>query len=79
LAIAPQAITLETVMNILEGVTAPLDCLEEPSDCTLSIVCAQREMWSSVEAAIRGILRSTTINDLAERQKILVKNKLVVA
>ena len=79
LAISPEEITLETVMNILEGVSAPLDCLEVPSDCTLSIVCAQREMWSSVEEAIRGVLRSTTISDLSDRQKILIQNKLAVA
>lgn len=79
LARSPQEITLEMVMNILEGATAPFDCLDEPSECTLSVVCAQREMWSSVEEAVRGILRATTIRDLADRQKILVENRLTAA
>lgn len=71
LARPPSEITLTMVMNTLEGPAAPLDCLDEPGECTLSGACAQREMWRSVEEAFELVLHSTTIGDLATRQRQL--------
>jgi Rrf2 family protein len=71
LARAPQEISLEMVMVGLEGTAAPLDCITEPTECTLSNVCAQRDVWRSVENAVHSVLSSTTIADLANRQRRL--------
>jgi Rrf2 family protein len=71
LAKAPHDISLGMVMASLEGTAAPLDCMDEPTECTLSSICAQREVWRSVEDAVHGVLSSTTIADLANRQKRL--------
>ena len=69
LAKAPSEISLGMVMAGLEGTAAPLDCIAEPTECTLSSICAQREVWRSVEEAVHSVLSATTIADLANRQK----------
>ena len=71
LAKLPDDITLNMVMDTLEGTAAPLDCLDTPSECTLSDTCAQRDVWHSVEEAVQSILSATTISDLAHRQQQL--------
>ena len=71
LAKAPSEISLGMVMAGLEGTTAVLDCITEPAECTLSDICAQRDVWKSVEEAVHSVLSSTTIADLANRQKRL--------
>ncbi len=71
LAKAPHEISLGMVMAGLEGTAAPLDCIDEPAECNLSRICAQREVWRSVEDAVQSVLNSTTIADLANRQERL--------
>jgi Rrf2 family protein len=71
LAKAPHEISLGMVMAGLEGTAAPLDCMTDPTECTLSSVCAQREVWRSVEDAVHSVLSATTIADLANRQERL--------
>lgn len=71
LARPPEEISLGDVMAVLEGRSSPLDCIEEPSECTLSAVCAQRELWRDVEDAIQGLLNTTSIAKLASRQLVL--------
>jgi len=57
----PYQVTLAMGMNALSDTpTAPVNCILEPDDCTLSAACAQREVWQSVEEAIDGILNTTT-------------------
>ena len=68
LARAPEEISLGMVIAGLEGTAAPLDCITEPTECTLYSICAQREVWRSVEDAVHSVLSSTTIADLANRQ-----------
>jgi Rrf2 family protein len=71
LAKAPNEISLGMVMAGLEGTAASLDCIDEPAECTLSSICAQRDVWRSVEDVVQSVLSSTTIADLANRQKRL--------
>ena len=71
LAIAPEEISLGMVISGLEGETALLECITEPDCCTFSSICAQREVWSTVEDVIQGVLKSTSIADLVSRQEEL--------
>lgn len=61
-------ITLSDVLATLEGRSAPLDCIDDSSECVLSGTCAQRDIWRGVEDAIQAVLRGTTIADLIARQ-----------
>ncbi|MBI2164847.1 MAG: Rrf2 family transcriptional regulator [Chloroflexi bacterium] len=71
LAAPPEKIALQAVITTLEGHLAPLECLNEPTVCTLSSACSQREVWRSVEEAVQSVLSSTSIADLANRQREL--------
>jgi Rrf2 family cysteine metabolism transcriptional repressor len=54
LARAPEAITVGEVYRVLEGEGT---CAREP-------VCLSRGIWARVQAAILGVLDSTTLDDL---------------
>ena len=63
----PEAITVGEVYRILEGEVAPVDCTAEdylPGTCARDLVCMSRSIWDRVQAAILGVLDSTTLDDL---------------
>jgi Rrf2 family protein len=67
LARPPEAITVGDVYRILEGEVAPVDCTAEdylPGTCGREPVCLSRSIWARVQAAILGVLDSTTLDDL---------------
>ena len=73
LAMEPQDIDLNMVMNTLDNNVSPLDCLINPNDCAFSESCAQQEVWKSVEEAVREVLHNITLSDLAQRQRYLAQ------
>jgi Rrf2 family protein len=67
LARSPEAITVGEVYRVLEGEVAPVDCTAEdylPGTCSRELVCLSRSIWERVQAAILGVLDSTTLADL---------------
>jgi Rrf2 family protein len=72
LAKSPEEISLGDIMGTLEGRSVPLDCMDEPAECTLSSICAQREVWRGVEEAIQQVLGTTSVADLVGRQRDLI-------
>ncbi len=71
LALLPSEINLSMVMNTLDGNFSPLECITYPNDCIFADSCAQQEIWRTVAEAIQGVLSSTTLADLAQRQTLL--------
>jgi len=69
LAKAPEEIKLSEVIQILEGSIAPTECVNNPKICTRSELCATRDIWSELNKAMNGVLESTTLQDLVERQR----------
>ena len=69
LAKQPTKISLGMIINSLEGNPVPLDCINTPDECGVYTVCAQREVWESVDKAIIQVLDATSISDLASRQR----------
>ncbi len=65
----PDELRVSEVVVALEGPIMPLDCLEESSQCSRSGGCAQREMWEDVQGAIQRVLDSTTIGQLAAKDR----------
>ncbi|MEX2430285.1 MAG: Rrf2 family transcriptional regulator [Dehalococcoidia bacterium] len=72
-------ITLDDVVATLEGRSAPLDCIEDAAECALSDGCAQRGIWRDVEEAVHAVLSTTTIGDLASRQRPQASSPVMVA
>jgi len=69
LAKLPEEIRLSEVIQLLEGSLAPVECVNNPGICAHSELCATRDIWSELKKAISGVLESTSLQDLVERQK----------
>ena len=69
LAKPPEEIRLSEVIQLLEGSIAPVECVNNPRICTRSELCVTRDIWGELKKAMNGVLESTTLQDLAERQK----------
>ena len=65
----PSEIKLSEVIQVLEGSIAPVDCINNPDVCHRSASCATRDVWSEMKEAMSQVLDSTTLQDLAERQR----------
>ena len=69
LAKSPEEIQLSEVIRLLEGSIAPVDCINNPGICSRSSFCVTRDIWGEMKKAMDGVLESTTLQDLVERQK----------
>ncbi|HEY82815.1 MAG TPA: Rrf2 family transcriptional regulator [Dehalococcoidia bacterium] len=69
LARPPEEIKLSEVMQLIEGSSALMECIDNPEVCGRSPSCATREVWSELGAMISGVLDGITLRDLMERQK----------
>jgi len=65
----PEEVGLDEVVQLLEGSLAPVECVDNPEVCSRSDLGAVRDIWGEMKKAMEGVLRSTTLQDLAERQK----------
>ncbi len=70
LAIVPDDINLSMVINTLEGLSPPIDCIDGTLACTWSSHCVQQEVWKAIDQATHKVLDATTIGELAKRQKL---------
>lgn len=62
-------ITLSEIIRLLEGSTAPVECVDRPDLCSQSGICATRDIWTEIMDAIDNVLNATTLQDLVERQR----------
>jgi len=69
LARPPEEIKLSEVIGLLEGSIAPVECVTDPKYCPRSDFCVTRDIWGELKKAMNGVLESTTLRDLVERQK----------
>jgi Rrf2 family transcriptional regulator, cysteine metabolism repressor len=69
LARPARKIKLIEIIQLLEGPIAPVECVSNPGICTRAPSCATRDVWSDLAQAMYGVLESTTLQDLVERQK----------
>ena len=65
----PREIKLSEVIQLLEGSTAPVKCLDSPEICSRSRLCVTRDVWGELQQAIDRVLETTTLQDLVEREK----------
>lgn len=68
LAKYPREITVLDVAEVLEGGLEPVPCVPS-ADCERAGECAARDMWCELDNAIRELLRSYTMEKLAEIYK----------
>jgi len=71
LAREPKEISLKKIVDILEGESCLVHCVNEPSSCTRTVICPIRDIWLTVGEKISETLDETTLDQLAasSRQK----------
>ncbi|MCJ7605497.1 MAG: Rrf2 family transcriptional regulator [Dehalococcoidales bacterium] len=68
LAKKPEHIHLGEVTRLLEGTTAPVECISNPEVCDRAASCVTRDVWSQLNDVIDEFLQSKTLQDLVEDQ-----------
>ena len=69
LAKPPDQITLSQIMKLLEGSTSLVECVDNPKLCSRAELCVTRDIWDEMNKVMNGVMESTTLQDLVERQK----------
>jgi Rrf2 family transcriptional regulator, cysteine metabolism repressor len=69
LAKKPGDIKLMEITKLLEGTLALVECVDHPDVCKRSSKCVARDVWSELKTVMDRVLETTTLQDLAERQK----------
>ena len=64
LARPPEDISAWEVVQAMEGSLAPVPCVEDTLACSHAGACGTESLWHRVDAAVRGVLGSTTLADL---------------
>ncbi len=68
LALPPSEVSLNDVIETLEGPLALVDCVSEPRVCKRSSSCVTRDVWSDVSEALHRILKSITLEEMVKRK-----------
>jgi Rrf2 family protein len=71
LAMVSDDIRLSMVMDCLGSTENLVACLDNPASCVHVPLCAQKEVWQSVELAVFNILDSKSIGDLVSRGRAM--------
>ncbi|MCK5672172.1 MAG: Rrf2 family transcriptional regulator [Spirochaetales bacterium] len=71
LAKDPGDITVFQIVDILEGSTDLVPCLENSNVCARNSICVTREVWSKLQKVQEDLLSTITIKDLVEDTKEL--------
>jgi len=65
----PSQITLDEVVQTLEGKIVLVACVDNPKAYPYSSLCATYDLWQEVTGAMVKVLRDKTLQDLLERQE----------
>ena len=69
LAKAPSQIRLSEIIQIVEGSIAPVECVDDPEICPRADHCVTRDIWTEMKKAMSGVLESTTLESLVQRER----------
>lgn len=72
LALPPEKIGLDMIVDVLENPLSSLPCIDDENGCPRGAECATRKVWSDFSETIRGFFHRITLADLvnARRQQI---------
>jgi len=69
LAKHPSGITLNDLIEVLEGPLNLIECLGDPTACQKVASCVTRDIWNEVSEAIDRIFKSITLEDMVSRKR----------
>ena len=67
----PSDVTVDDVIAVLQGPTAPIACISDPGEpkCDLFGECVFMSLWTEVQDAIQRVYQRTTFQTLLDREK----------
>jgi Rrf2 family protein len=65
LAKAPSRISVQDVVEVLEGRRSLLECTDHPETCARSADCPTLPVWTGLEKVIQNYLTSVSVSDVA--------------
>ena len=66
LARAASQIRINDILHCVEGPITTVECVGDTASCSRAADCAAREVWKRVEQAIENVLKSITLQDVAD-------------
>ena len=75
LAKPPEQVKLSELIQLAEGSLSLVECVTNPDVCERSESCVTRDVWCELKGAINGVLESTTLKDLVERERNAAKSR----
>jgi len=72
---APDNINLRDILRILEGNTAPVDCVPLPEMCSRSNSCTSRNVWCRLDESITDTLQKITLKDMVAMYKKTIESE----
>lgn len=69
-------ISLADVIQAIEGLIAPMECVSDeiPNCCDQSELCVIRDVWKNVQTSIVDALDSITVEDICRKKKLKDKS-----
>jgi Rrf2 family transcriptional regulator, cysteine metabolism repressor len=71
LAIKPEDITVFQIVEILEGSSNTIPCLDDKDECLRSSICVTRGVWDNLNKIQENFLKEVTIKDLVQQTQEL--------
>lgn len=66
----PEEYTAGMILRLTEGSLAPVHCLEnEINECPRQDICGTLELWNRLDAAVKGVVDTVTLEDLISWQR----------
>ena len=69
LAKPPDEITMQEIVEVLEGPFCLVDCVEKPAACNKTARCIAHDLWKETAEGMARVLKKYTLADMAARQK----------
>jgi Rrf2 family protein len=70
LAKSPEEITVQDIVEILEGPMTMVRCTRAPSSCRRSPGCTSRLAWAEIEQRVRETMSGITLHYLLQQQAL---------
>jgi len=73
----PSQITLKEIVDVLEGESSLVKCVNNPSSCERSSICATHDVWTMIGEKISETLSSITLDRLAKMNQEKAGNTIM--
>ena len=65
----PKDYTVGMILRVMEGSLAPVECVEDDSECIRMPKCATAMLWKKINDAVNDVVDHVTLADLVEWQQ----------